>query len=100
MAFCKWISAFVLLSSATVFAQKTPGSPAQDPRITELITQLEAVRSPRQTAISPDGQWIAWTVSSKEGGSEVDFAPLSNPEAAHRITACAGGQKGSENDIA
>jgi dipeptidyl aminopeptidase/acylaminoacyl peptidase len=101
MPFRKWISALLFLSSCViVLAQTVPASPAKNPRISEIITQLEAVRAPRQTAISPDGQWVAWTVSDKGSGSEVDAAPLSNPQAAHRITACTGNDKGSENDIA
>ncbi len=97
----KWIAPFFCLSFAvSALAQTAPISPAQNSRMGEILSQLESVRTPRQTAISPDGQWIAWTVASKEGGSEVDAAPLSNPQAVHRITVCAGDEKGNENDIA
>src|SRR5580698_4504271 len=84
---------------AVALAQAPEAAPAKDPRIGQIITQLEAVRAPRQTAISPDSQWVAWVVSEK-GGSEIDAAPLSNPSASHRITACSGSDKGSENEIA
>ncbi|HZY72976.1 MAG TPA: S9 family peptidase, partial [Edaphobacter sp.] len=79
------------------FAQDA--APASDPRIGQIISQLEAARVPRETAISPDGQWVAWSVGGR-GGSEVDAAPLSNPSAVHHITACTGEERGSEGEIA
>ena len=93
-----------LSSTAIALAQAPTSSPAaepaNDPRISQILTQLEAVRAPHQTAISPDSQWVAWVVNEKEGGAEVDAAPLSNPAAVHRITACTAGEKGNENEIA
>jgi len=83
-----------------IFAQ-TPAAPAKDPRIGQIITQLEAVRAPRQTAVSPDGKWIGWVVRTEQGrGSEIEVAPVENPSATHRVTACTEGKQGQENEIA
>ncbi|HTZ89561.1 MAG TPA: S9 family peptidase [Alloacidobacterium sp.] len=101
MSFRTLIAFLACLSSgALALAQAPAAAPAKDPRIGQIITQLEAVRAPRQTAISPDSQWVAWVVRSQEGGSEIDAAPLDNPSAVHHITACEGSDKGSENEIA
>ncbi len=90
-----------LCSGAIALAQTPAAAPAKDPRIGQIITQLESVRAPHQTVISPDSQWVAWVVTDKDGGSEIDAAQLNNPSAAHRITACSSdGEKGSENEIA
>jgi dipeptidyl aminopeptidase/acylaminoacyl peptidase len=86
-----------LVFSSFIFAQ----APAKDPRIGQIITELEAVRAPRQTAVSPDGKWIAWVVRAEQGrGSEIEVAPVENPSATHRVTACSEGKQGEENEIA
>ncbi|HVW77904.1 MAG TPA: S9 family peptidase [Alloacidobacterium sp.] len=89
--FCKWIA----FSACLAVVQVSAYAWAEDARIGQIISQLEAVRTPHQTAISPDGQWVAWVANS-----EIDAAPLSNPSAVHRVTACSAGEKGSENEIA
>ncbi|WP_158747992.1 S9 family peptidase [Acidobacterium sp. S8] len=95
------IASLSCLSVGALALAQAPATavPAKDPRISQIISQLEAVRAPHQTALSPDGQWVAWVVGNKGGGSEVDAAPLSNPSAIHRVTACTGDEKGSENEI-
>ena len=106
MSFRMSLTLFACLSSGAIALAQAPASTqqaaaaAKDPQIGQIITQLEAVRAPHQTALSPDGQWIAWVVNGKERGSEIDAAPLTNPSATHRITACGEGEKGSENEIA
>lgn len=88
-------------SGILAFAQTSATAPAKDPRIGEIVTQLEAVRAPRQTAISPDSKWVAWVVRAQEGrGSVIETAPLDNPSATFQITACAEGKQGDENEIA
>ena len=105
MSFRMSLTLFACLSSGAIALAQAPAltqaaAPAKDPRIGQIITQLEAVRAPHQTALSPDAQWIAWVVNGKGGDSEIDAAPLNQPEAVHRITACGEGEKGSENEIA
>lgn len=100
MPFRTLIAVFACLAASIPALAQAPATPVNDPRIGQIITQLEAVRTPHQTAISPDSQWLAWVVNGKDGGSEIDVAPRSNPSAAHRVTACAAGETGSENEIA
>ncbi|QNI30975.1 S9 family peptidase [Alloacidobacterium dinghuense] len=90
-----------LLSGATALAQTPAAAPAKDPRIGQIISQLEAVRAPRQTAISPNSNWVAWVVRAEEGrGSVIEAAPVSNPSSTFQVTACAEGKQGEENEIA
>ncbi|MBT9333310.1 S9 family peptidase [Paracidobacterium acidisoli] len=70
-----------------------------DPRIGTLIQALGEARAVRETAISPDGQQIVWTVSGRQGGEEIELAPVANPSESRRITAC-GEAVGSEHDAA
>src|SRR5215813_10838702 len=101
MLFRKLTVSLACLSSGVLSLAQSPASPAKDPRIGQIITQLEAVRTPHQTAISPDSKWIAWVVRAQEGrGSEIEVAPLDNPSATFQITACAEGKQGEENEIA
>ncbi len=94
------LTVFLTCLSSGIISMAQTAEPAKDPRIGQIITQLDAVRAPHQTAISPDSQWVAWVVNGKDGGSEIDAALLTNPSAIHRITACPDGEKGSENEIA
>ncbi len=93
---------FACLSSGVyALAQAPAAAPAKDPRIGQIISQLEAVRAPRQTVISPDSQSVAWVVRAQEGGgTEILVAPLNNPSATYQITACSEGKQGNENEIA
>ena len=88
----------VLLCAAlgTVFAQ-SPAAPAHDPRIPQIISALGEAKTIRGTALSPDGKYIAWDQGGR-GGSDIELAPLSNPAAAKRITACPGGERGEESN--
>src|ERR1700751_3555451 len=89
MSFCKLTAFLACLSSGAFTLAQAPAptaAPAKDPRITQIITRLEAVRAPHETAISHDNNWVAWVVNGKERSSEVDVAPTSNPSAIHRVT--------------
>jgi dipeptidyl aminopeptidase/acylaminoacyl peptidase len=59
-----------------------------------LIDSLNQVKTVRETALSPDGKYIVWNVGGR-GGSDLELAPLDNPSAARRITACEGGGRGA-----
>ncbi len=81
-----------------VFAEDA--APRHDPRIDQVIQSLEKVRSIHQTALSPDGQLIAWVVSAGNGDTNIEVAPLNDPANPHRVTACTKGAEGSEADLA
>jgi dipeptidyl aminopeptidase/acylaminoacyl peptidase len=59
-----------------------------------LIDSLNQVKTVRETALSPDGKYIVLNVGGR-GGSDLELAPLDNPSAARRITACEGGGRGA-----
>lgn len=102
MSFRKLIVLFACFSSGIpAFAQTSATAPAKDPRIGQIVSQLEAVRAPRQTAISPDAKWVAWVVRPQEGhGTEIEVAPIDNPSSTYQVTACSEGKQGEENEIA
>jgi dipeptidyl aminopeptidase/acylaminoacyl peptidase len=82
----------LFFSGALAWGQATPA----DPRIEQILSQLERVRWPQLTAVSPDGRWMAWTVDE----DDIEVAPLAKPAANRRITVCREGQKGSEYGVA
>jgi dipeptidyl aminopeptidase/acylaminoacyl peptidase len=94
--------ASLLLVSACLLAQ----SPAtkRDPRIGSVLDNLGKARSLYQTAISPDGKLLAWVVRGEEGGkrsgTEIEVAPLADPEKTTRATAGTKGALCEEGDIA
>src|ERR1700750_1969027 len=101
MSLSKLIVSLACLSSGAIAVAQAPASPAKDPRIGQIVKQLEAVRAPRQTAIAPDGKSVAWVVRAQEGrGTEIVVAPLDNPSSTYQITACPEGKQGEENEIA
>jgi dipeptidyl aminopeptidase/acylaminoacyl peptidase len=65
-------------------------SPPLDPRITNVLGELEKTRIFHQAALSPDGQTIAWVVDG-ETGTEIEIAPTADASRAHRLTAGTGG---------
>jgi dipeptidyl aminopeptidase/acylaminoacyl peptidase len=83
-----------LCAVTPTFAQTAPSGPVHDPRIGQLIDSLNQVKTVRETALSPDGKYIVWNVGGR-GGSDLELAPLDNPSAARRITACEGGGRGA-----
>ncbi|HTD55746.1 MAG TPA: S9 family peptidase [Silvibacterium sp.] len=92
----------IVLVITGVFTFGSPLAPAQspphDPRIGQIIDSLEQVRTLQQTDLSPDGHFIAWTVTGADGGIEV--ATLADPEHPRRVAACKSGEKGRESNFA
>ena len=87
------MSSRVFALSGVVFAISLTalGSSAElDPRITNILGELEKTRVIRQAALSPDGQTMAWVVDG-ETGTEIEIAPTGDPSRAHRLTAGTGG---------
>ncbi len=78
-------------------AADQPAAPAHDSRIGPLIESLNQAKTIRETALSPDGKFIVWSVGGR-GGSGISLAPLDNPSAAKRLTGCGGGEKGMESN--
>jgi dipeptidyl aminopeptidase/acylaminoacyl peptidase len=85
------LAAVVLAACPTVLlGQSGAGSSkAVDPRIANVISELERTRGIHQAALSPDGQQIAWVVDG-DGGTEIQIASTADPARAHRITAGTG----------
>jgi len=79
------------------WTQTPPTTPAHDPRIGPIIDALNQVKTVRETALSPDGKYIVWNVAG-HGGEGIQLAPLDNPAAAKRVTACEGGARGQESN--
>jgi len=88
---------------APAFTQTSAAARKHDPRIGQVIDALNQAKTIRETALSPDGKWIAWNVAGR-GGSGIQIAPLDHPEAAKRMTACEGGganstTRGQESNV-
>lgn len=94
-----WYTLLLLVgASALCNAQDLPVP--HDPRIAAIIHSLEQVHEVRQTALSPNGKSIAWVVGGPKGSWEIEAAPLADPAAAHRVTACVKRASGKEDDVA
>jgi hypothetical protein len=69
------------------------GYAAVGPTVDEAMAKLANVHTFSETAISLDGQWVAWvealprTTAGESRGSAVYVAPRSVPANAHRVTA-------------
>jgi dipeptidyl aminopeptidase/acylaminoacyl peptidase len=57
-----------------------------DPRIANILSELEKTRTIHQAALSPDGQTIAW-VADADGATEIKVAAVGDPSRSHRLTA-------------
>jgi dipeptidyl aminopeptidase/acylaminoacyl peptidase len=57
-----------------------------DPRIAAVISELEQTRRIRETALSPDGQTIAWVVDGA-AGTEIEIASTADPARPRRLSA-------------
>ena len=90
---------FALCAALAVAAQTPapPVNPPHDPRVTQLIDALGQGKNISETNLSPDGKWIVWGMGGR-GGSEIEVAPLANPESARQITACPQGSRGAESE--
>jgi dipeptidyl aminopeptidase/acylaminoacyl peptidase len=98
--FCLAVATLVLCAPAASFAAAAQNSVPADPRINHVLGELERVRGIEQTAISPDGELLAWVVDGERGGSEIEVAPFNAPEKARRVTAGEKGATCEENGIA
>jgi len=88
---CLGLVATTLVSGPTaLFGQSAAGSSkAVDPRIANVISELERTRTIHEAALSPDGQQIAWVVDGN-GGTEIQVASTADPARTHRLTAGTG----------
>jgi dipeptidyl aminopeptidase/acylaminoacyl peptidase len=81
----------IAVGPPTLLGLNPPSSPQPvDPRITNVISELEKTRNIHQAALSPDGQLIAWVVDADGGGAEIQIASTADPARAHRLTAGSG----------
>ena len=48
-------------SGAFASAQTSDATPPKDSRVSQIISQLGAARFPRESEISPDGRWVAYS---------------------------------------
>jgi dipeptidyl aminopeptidase/acylaminoacyl peptidase len=81
--------AILALLLAVASTGAAAGSPL-DPRIANVVAALEKTRAIRQTALSPDGQMVAW-VADADLGTEIKIAPTVDPSHSRRLTAGTGG---------
>src|SRR5580658_5601554 len=87
---CLGLAAMALAGPSALLAQSAPSSsPPVDPRIANVISELERTRTIHQAALSPDGQLIAWVVDA-DGGTEIQIASTTDPARARRLTAGTG----------
>ena len=75
------LSGVLFAISLTAFGSSAP----LDPRISNVLGELEKTRIIRQVALSPDAQTIAWVVEG-ETGTEIEVAPAADASRAHRLT--------------
>jgi dipeptidyl aminopeptidase/acylaminoacyl peptidase len=80
-----------LAGGATALPGQNPPSSSKpvDPRIANVISELEKTRAIHQAALSPDGQQIAW-VADGDGGTEIQIASTADPAHARRLSAGTG----------
>src|ERR1700733_8355391 len=85
------LAAIALAGGATALLGQNPPSSSKpvDPRIANVISELEKTRNIHQAALSPDGQTIAW-VGDADGGTEIQIAPTADPARSRRLTAGTG----------
>jgi dipeptidyl aminopeptidase/acylaminoacyl peptidase len=88
---CLGLAAAALAAGPTALVgQSAAGSSkAVDPRIANVISELERTRTIHEAALSPDGQQIAWVVDGN-GGTEIQVASTADPARTHRLTAGTG----------
>jgi dipeptidyl aminopeptidase/acylaminoacyl peptidase len=80
-----------LAGGATALLGQNPPSSSKpaDPRIANVISELERTRNIHEAALSPDGQMLAWVVDA-DGGTEIQLAPTADPTRSRRLTAGTG----------
>ena len=87
-----------LLIALTITRNAAASAPPPDPRIGNVIAELEKTREVHQVSLSPDGQMIAWAVDGQTG-IEIQVATTADPSHPHRVTAGTGGPC-TEEDLA
>jgi dipeptidyl aminopeptidase/acylaminoacyl peptidase len=91
--------ASIALLLALMIARSAIASPTpSDPRIGNVIAELEKTRKIRQVALSPDGQTIAWAVDGQTG-IEIQVTATADPGHPRRVTAGTGAAC-TEEDLA
>src|SRR5271156_2011332 len=87
---CLGLAAVALSAPSVLLGLSAPSSSQPvDPRIANVISELERTRTIHQATLSPDGQLIAWVVDA-DGGTEIQIAPTADPARARRLTAGTG----------
>jgi len=83
----------LLLAAAALFlaavSTALAGASPVDARIANVIAELEQTHGIRQTALSPDGQTIAW-VADADMGTEIRIASTADASHSRRLTAGTG----------
>jgi dipeptidyl aminopeptidase/acylaminoacyl peptidase len=90
---CVGLLIALMMTGSAVASPTTP-----DPRIGNVIAELEKTRKIRQVSLSPDGQMIAWAVDGQTG-IEIQVAPTADPGHPRRVTAGTGAAC-TEDDLA
>ena len=67
-------------ASGTVFGQSAQAAPEPDSRIEGLMDQLGRTQYPTTAAISPDGNYVAWSLMTANG-AELHLTRLANGKA-------------------
>ncbi len=88
--------ALALVPAASLGQSAASSSKTVDPRIANVISELERTRDIHQAALSPDGQLIAWVIDG-DAGTEIQVASATDPARSHRITAGTGASCLEEN---
>jgi dipeptidyl aminopeptidase/acylaminoacyl peptidase len=79
--------AAVMIAAAALASHGADNSNALRSQVTDLYRQQSAVRSFSQTALSPDGRHIAWSVDSgNDGRQSIYIADIAQPADAKRLT--------------
>jgi len=86
---CRRLCCLILASIALGGGGAAGSATPVDPRIANVLAELEKTRAIRQTALSPDGQWLAWVVDA-DGGTEIQLAAMADPARSRRLTAGTG----------
>ncbi|MEA3006406.1 MAG: hypothetical protein QOI94_1675, partial [Acidobacteriaceae bacterium] len=95
----RWLAPCTVLLITLTITRSAAASPTPpDPRIGNVIAELERTRKARQVALSPDGQMIAWAVD-RQTGIEIQVATTADASHPRRLTAGTGAAC-TEEDLA
>ena len=77
---CTYFVLLAFFAGATALLAQSPANSSKpvDPRIANVISELEKTRTIHQAALSPDSQLIAWVVDA-DGGTEIQIASTADP---------------------